>query len=123
MAWWVYTPSVYSLAKKAWTVGHPHGLGGTTSDIQSSWLARVAAYTQLSVQSPYKVPQTFYHNHRPIHRIVTQRALCRPGKGLLAMDESPASCDARLAALGMEKSAANRHRWRDVLLTTPGLER
>ena len=69
------------------------------------------------------MPQTFYHNHRPIHRIVTQRALCRPGKGLLAMDESPASCDARLAALGMEKSAANRHRWRDVLLTTPGLER
>ena len=42
-------------------------------------------------------------------------------KGLLAMDESTATCNARFAALGIAETEASRRAWRDLILTTPDL--
>lgn len=49
------------------------------------------------------------------------RQLTAGDKGILAIDESPATCDRRLAAEGLAATAPMRHAWRDVLITTAGL--
>lgn len=49
--------------------------------------------------------------------------LFAPPKGILAMDGSPATLDKRLAARGIEATEANRRRYRELLLTTPDIER
>jgi fructose-bisphosphate aldolase class I len=51
----------------------------------------------------------------------TIQALLPPGKGLLAMDESPGTCNARFAALGIPETREARHAYRELLVTTPGL--
>src|ERR1700712_2352495 len=43
------------------------------------------------------------------------------GKGLLAMDESNATCDRRFAALGIPQTEEARRAYRDMIVTTPGL--
>jgi len=53
--------------------------------------------------------------------VQTARALVGTGKGLLAADESNATCDRRLAAAGLEQTVQMRRAYREVLLTTPGL--
>ena len=42
-------------------------------------------------------------------------------KGLLAMDESNATCDKRFAALGIPQTVEARCAWRELIVTTPGL--
>jgi fructose-bisphosphate aldolase class I len=42
-------------------------------------------------------------------------------RGLLAIDESPASCNRRFAAVGIPQTPEMRHAYRDVLITTQGL--
>ncbi len=49
------------------------------------------------------------------------RTLMASGKGLLAMDESTATCDKRFASVGVAPSAEARHAYRELLVTTPGL--
>ena len=44
-----------------------------------------------------------------------------PGKGLLAMDESIGTCNARFAALGIPETVEARRAYRELLVTTPGL--
>lgn len=51
----------------------------------------------------------------------TLRALLADGKGLLAMDESTATCNRRFADAGIPQTQAMRHAYRELLLTTPGL--
>lgn len=53
--------------------------------------------------------------------MATAQTLMTPGKGLLAMDESVSTCDRRLAEFGIAPTEASRHRYRELLLTTPGL--
>lgn len=53
----------------------------------------------------------------------TVRALMQQGKGILAADESTGTADARLSEAGVEANEANRLRYREMLLTTPGIER
>lgn len=53
--------------------------------------------------------------------IDTARALVADDKGLLAMDESTGTCDKRFEALGIPKTETFRRRWRDLIVTTPGL--
>lgn len=52
----------------------------------------------------------------------TAKALVAPGKGLLAADESSATADKRLTAVGLESTAEIRRSYRQLLLTTPGIE-
>ncbi len=43
------------------------------------------------------------------------------GKGLLAMDESISTCNRRFAALGIPQTVEERRRYREILVTAPGL--
>lgn len=53
--------------------------------------------------------------------IATAGALMAPGKGLLAMDESVGTCNRRLAAFGIAQTEEARRRYRELLVTAPGL--
>ncbi|MDN5932205.1 MAG: fructose-bisphosphate aldolase class I [Pseudonocardia sp.] len=52
-------------------------------------------------------------------QIATQ--LVAPGKGVLAADESIGTMSSRLETAGVEATAENRRRYRELLATTPGL--
>ena len=51
----------------------------------------------------------------------TAAALLSGSKGLLAMDESTATCNKRFAALGIPQTEQFRRDWRELIATTPGL--
>jgi fructose-bisphosphate aldolase class I len=51
----------------------------------------------------------------------TATALVAAGRGLLAMDESNATCDKRFAAAGIAQTAEARRRYRALIVTSPGL--
>ena len=53
--------------------------------------------------------------------IATAENLLADDKGLLAMDESTATCNKRFAALGIPKTVEYRRDYRELILTTPGL--
>ena len=50
-----------------------------------------------------------------------QNKIASKGKGLLAMDESNATCGKRLDSIGLENTEDNRRTYRELLLSTPGL--
>src|SRR5699024_3579677 len=43
------------------------------------------------------------------------------GKGILAMDESNPTCNKRFVALGIAQNEEKRREYRELLVTTPGL--
>ena len=49
------------------------------------------------------------------------RSLVGTGKGLLAIDESNATCDKRFAKLGIPQTMEARRRYRELIITTAGL--
>lgn len=53
--------------------------------------------------------------------IETTRALLSDQKGLLAMDESNPTCNKRFAALGIAQTPEMRRRYREMIVSTPGL--
>jgi len=53
--------------------------------------------------------------------IDTAKALVAGYKGLLAMDESTPTCNARFARVGIPQTEAARRAYRELLVTTPGL--
>jgi fructose-bisphosphate aldolase class I len=53
--------------------------------------------------------------------VETARSLLADDKGLLAMDESTATCDDRFAPLGIPRTAEARRRYRELIVTTPKL--
>ncbi|KAK4377334.1 hypothetical protein RND71_003630 [Anisodus tanguticus] len=53
--------------------------------------------------------------------VKTTKAIASPGRGILAMDESNATCGKRLASIGLENTEANRQAYRTLLVTAPGL--
>lgn len=48
------------------------------------------------------------------------KALCAPGKGILAADESNNTCGKRLASIGMDNTEENRRDWRETLFASAG---
>src|SRR5664280_2777217 len=57
------------------------------------------------------------------HKIIdTARMLVANDKGLLAMDESNPTCNKRFAALGIPQTEETRRAYRELIITTPGLE-
>ena len=50
-----------------------------------------------------------------------QKTIAQPGRGIMAMDESNATCGLRLASIGLENTEANRQAYRQLLVSTPGL--
>jgi fructose-bisphosphate aldolase class I len=53
--------------------------------------------------------------------VKTANTIASKGRGILAMDESNATCGKRLASIGLENTETNRQAYRQLLLTTPGL--
>jgi fructose-bisphosphate aldolase class I len=54
--------------------------------------------------------------------IETANKICTPGKGILAADESPGSVEKKFKGINLENTAENRRKYRDMLLTSPGIE-
>ena len=53
--------------------------------------------------------------------VKTAKTIASPGRGILAMDESNATCGKRLASIGLENTKANRQAYRTLLVSVPGL--
>jgi fructose-bisphosphate aldolase class I len=53
--------------------------------------------------------------------IATANKIATKGRGILAMDESNATCGKRLESIALENTEDNRRAYRELLLTTPGL--
>eukprot|EP00250_Pteridium_aquilinum_P005220 c15351_g1_i1 orf=379-1560(-) len=53
--------------------------------------------------------------------VKTANSIASKGRGILAMDESNATCGKRLASIGLENTEANRQAYRQLLVTAPGL--
>jgi fructose-bisphosphate aldolase class I len=53
----------------------------------------------------------------------TARAMVADGKGILAADESTSTIKKRFDAIGTESTEATRRAYRDLLFTTPGMEK
>jgi fructose-bisphosphate aldolase class I len=49
------------------------------------------------------------------------RELVADGKGLIAIDESNPTCNARFAALDIPQTKETRRAWRELIVTTPRL--
>jgi len=56
-----------------------------------------------------------------MYHVRVQKAIASPGRGILAMDESNATCGLRLASIGLENTEVNRQAYRQLLVGTPGL--
>mmetsp|Transcript_11642 Transcript_11642/g.12018 ORF Transcript_11642/g.12018 Transcript_11642/m.12018 type:complete len:360 (+) Transcript_11642:63-1142(+) len=54
--------------------------------------------------------------------IETARAICAPGKGILAADESTGTIAKRFSSIGVENTESNRRKYRQLLFTTPHIE-
>ena len=54
--------------------------------------------------------------------VQTAQQICTPGKGILAADESPGSVEKKFKPLGLENNSENRRRYRQMLLSSPGIE-
>src|SRR5258708_9061200 len=52
----------------------------------------------------------------------TAAAMVAKGRGLLAADESSATCETRFKTIGVECTEENRRAYRGLLFTTPGVE-
>ncbi len=55
------------------------------------------------------------------HLAETARLMLADHKGLLAMDESNGTCNKRFAKAGIEQTEEARRRYRELIITTPGL--
>ncbi|KAJ8492234.1 hypothetical protein OPV22_013955 [Ensete ventricosum] len=53
--------------------------------------------------------------------VKTAKSIASPGRGILAIDESNATCGKRLASIGLENTEANRQAYRTLLVSAPGL--
>ncbi|KAL2613966.1 hypothetical protein R1flu_025658 [Riccia fluitans] len=53
--------------------------------------------------------------------VKTTKTIASPGRGILAIDESNATCGLRLSSIGLENNETNRQAYRELLLETPGL--
>ena len=54
--------------------------------------------------------------------IATAKAICAPGKGILAADESTGTIGKRFDAIQVENTEPNRRAYRELLFTSPGIE-
>ncbi len=53
----------------------------------------------------------------------TARAMVAPGKGVVALDESNATCTKRFEAVGAQSTAETRRQYRQLLITAPEAEK
>ncbi|MBN2872434.1 MAG: fructose-bisphosphate aldolase class I [Halothiobacillaceae bacterium] len=64
-----------------------------------------------------------YRPEKADELIKTAKAMVAPGKGVLAIDESNGTCNKRFEANGIDATEEKRRQYRELLLTTPDLEK
>lgn len=52
----------------------------------------------------------------------TAQAICTPGKGILAADESEGTIGKKFVTINVENTNEARQSYRDLLFSTPGIE-
>ncbi len=90
--------------------GGEHSRAGTAADLSGQTESHLAceAYERRS-----KASEPAY--------IGVAKTLLADDKGLLAVDESPGTCNQRFAVFGIAQSEAARRAYRELILTAPGL--
>lgn len=68
-----------------------------------------------------RVQAAAYNGQYAEELVATANKIASTGKGILAMDESNATCGKRLESIGLENTVENRQAYRELLVTTPGL--
>lgn len=76
----------------------------------------------MSAASSYPVP-FLPQNKFKDELIATARAICAPGKGILAADESTGTIGNRFKDIGVQNIQANRREYRRLLFSTPNLNK
>jgi len=92
--------------------------------LKSSFLPKKAewgATRQAAAPKPMTVSMVVRASAYADELVKTAKTIASPGRGILAMDESNATCGKRLASIGLENTEANRQAYRTLLVTPPGL--
>ncbi|VAI03496.1 unnamed protein product [Triticum turgidum subsp. durum] len=92
--------------------------------LKSSFLPKKAewgATRQAAAAKPVTVSMVVRASAYADELVKTAKTIASPGRGILAMDESNATCGKRLASIGLENTEANRQAYRTLLVTPPGL--
>ncbi|CAM0874671.1 unnamed protein product [Alopecurus aequalis] len=92
--------------------------------LKSSFLPKKSewgATRQAAAPKPMTVSMVVRASAYADELIKTAKTIASPGRGILAMDESNATCGKRLASIGLENTEANRQAYRTLLVTPPGL--
>ena len=58
-----------------------------------------------------------------LEQLETVKKICAPGKGILAADESTSTIGKRFSSINIENTQDNRIAYRDLLFTTPNLNK
>ncbi|PSC74433.1 putative fructose-bisphosphate aldolase chloroplastic [Micractinium conductrix] len=83
--------------------------------------ARPAAVASRPARRGLRVQAAAYNGAYAEELVATARKIASTGKGILAMDESNATCGKRLESVGLENTVENRQAYRELLVSTPGL--
>uniref|UniRef100_A0ACD5X3K2 Uncharacterized protein n=1 Tax=Avena sativa TaxID=4498 RepID=A0ACD5X3K2_AVESA len=92
--------------------------------LKSSFLPKKSewgATRQAAAPKPMTVSMVVRASAYADELVKTAKTIASPGRGILAMDESNATCGKRLASIGLENTEANRQAYRTLLVTPPGL--
>ncbi|VAH93394.1 unnamed protein product [Triticum turgidum subsp. durum] len=92
--------------------------------LKSSFLPKKAEWgttRQAAAPKPVTVSMVVRASAYADELVKTAKTIASPGRGILAMDESNATCGKRLASIGLENTEANRQAYRTLLVTPPGL--
>jgi fructose-bisphosphate aldolase class I len=90
--------------------------------LSSPWIGqRSFAHTSASSSPPPRVSFAIRAGAYSDELVKTAKSIASPGRGILAIDESNATCGKRLASIGLDNTEDNRQAYRQLLLTTPGL--
>ncbi|KAJ4848988.1 hypothetical protein Tsubulata_018727 [Turnera subulata] len=86
-----------------------------------SWIGQQSSARRPSRSSTRRVSFSIRATAYTDELVQTAKSVASPGRGILAIDESNATCGKRLASIGLDNTETNRQAYRQLLLTTPGL--
>ncbi|KAK8447342.1 hypothetical protein SEVIR_8G051700v4 [Setaria viridis] len=92
--------------------------------LKSSFLPKTAEWgttRQAAAPKPVTVSMVVRASAYADELVQTAKTIASPGRGILAMDESNATCGKRLDSIGLENTEANRQAYRTLLVSAPGL--
>eukprot|EP00891_Asterochloris_glomerata_P006820 jgi/Astpho2/6820/e_gw1.00105.35.1_t len=82
---------------------------------------KVSVHRQSPRQNSRQVLKTRAASQYAEELVQTANSIASKGRGILAMDESNATCGKRLESINVDNTEENRRAYRELLVTTPGL--